>query len=101
MKLYPRFLKRYKDIALLMVKYGKPRMFSKFHAADGVGVPVATAGDKATDLPDDLERLGPTFVKLGQLLSSRPDLLPEHHRALLTRLQDRVKPFPFAEVQSI
>ncbi|HLP78795.1 MAG TPA: AarF/UbiB family protein, partial [Candidatus Paceibacterota bacterium] len=53
------------------------------------------------DLPDDLERLGPTFVKLGQLLSSRADLLPDRYLKALSRLHDRVKPFPFRDVEFI
>lgn len=43
--------------------------------------------------------MGPTFVKIGQLLSSRPDLLSEPYLKALSRLQDKVKPFPFAEVE--
>jgi ubiquinone biosynthesis protein len=47
------------------------------------------------------EDLGPTFVKLGQLLSSRPDLLPEPYTNELASLRDDVRPFPFAQVESI
>ena len=52
-------------------------------------------------LAADLEKLGPTFVKLGQVLSTRPDLLPPAYLEALARLQDNVKPFPFADVQRI
>src|SRR5687767_672712 len=44
------------------------------------------------------EELGPTFVKLGQLLSTRPDLLPEEYIEEFTRLQDNVSPLPFETV---
>jgi len=46
-----------------------------------------------------LEELGTTFVKLGQLLSSRPDLLPDVYIEELTRLVDEVPPAPFVEIQ--
>ena len=45
--------------------------------------------------------MGPTYVKLGQLLSSRSDLLPEPYLKALARLQDKVKPFPYEEVEQI
>ena len=48
-----------------------------------------------------LERLGPTFVKLGQALSLRPDLLPPKYIAELEKMQDRVPPFSFSEVREI
>jgi ubiquinone biosynthesis protein len=48
-----------------------------------------------------LEELGTTFVKLGQLLSSRPDLLPDVYIEELEQLVDDVAPFPFAEAQRI
>jgi ubiquinone biosynthesis protein len=54
---------------------------------------------RATELKEALEELGPTFVKLGQLLSRRPDLLPPAYIAALEALQDRTAPLPFAEIQ--
>ena len=54
----------------------------------------------AEELASDLERLGPTFVKLGQLLSTRPDLMPEPYLTALARLQDRVEPFGTANAPS-
>jgi len=47
-----------------------------------------------------LEQLGPTFVKIGQLLSTRPDLIPPDWVAELSKLQDTVEPFPFEEVRA-
>jgi ubiquinone biosynthesis protein len=56
---------------------------------------------KAEELAGDLEKLGPTFVKLGQLLSTRVELLPRAYLDALARLQDKVEPFPFDEVEKI
>ncbi len=52
-------------------------------------------------LRQTFEELGPTFVKLGQLLSTRSDLLPEPFIEEFTRLQDNVQPLPFGVVQEI
>ncbi len=49
---------------------------------------------RAQRLREALEELGPVFVKFGQMLSTRPDLLPEDIAEELNRLQDRVPPFP-------
>src|SRR5919201_2988568 len=48
-----------------------------------------------------LEELGTTYIKLGQLLSSRPDLLPDVYIEELTRLVDEVPPVPFAEIEEV
>jgi predicted unusual protein kinase regulating ubiquinone biosynthesis (AarF/ABC1/UbiB family) len=48
-----------------------------------------------------LEELGTTYIKLGQLLSSRPDLLPDVYIEELSHLVDQVQPVPFAEIEAI
>jgi predicted unusual protein kinase regulating ubiquinone biosynthesis (AarF/ABC1/UbiB family) len=99
-------LKRYKDIALLLVKYGRSDLV-KHHeglaesVSDVVATPPVREDQLAEQLAADLERLGPTYVKLGQLLSTRADLLPPPFLEALTRLQDKVAPFPFSEVEAI
>src|SRR2546426_5491311 len=103
--LKPHHLKRYKDIALLFMKYsnsdfakefGLENMDEEKRALHGDGV-----GPRPEELAADLEKMGPTYVKLGQLLSSRADLLPAPYLKALARLQDRVKPFSYAEVEEI
>jgi ubiquinone biosynthesis protein len=56
---------------------------------------------RAQRLREALEELGPIFVKFGQVLSTRPDLLPEDIALELTRLQDRVPPFPGDEAVTV
>jgi ubiquinone biosynthesis protein len=96
--LKPQHLKRYKDIALLLARYGRADLVSQV----GLDEPVEDAATgKPEQLAADLERLGPTYVKLGQLLATRADLLPPAYVAALARLQDDVAPFPFADVERI
>lgn len=53
------------------------------------------------ELVEDLKEMGPTYIKLGQLLSTRPDLLPDEYLDALATLQDNVSPVPFDEVKKI
>jgi len=48
-----------------------------------------------------LEELGPAFVKLGQMLSTRPDILPPDYIAELTKLQDEVPPVPWSQIHAV
>ena len=104
LSLKPEHLRRYRDVALLLIKYGR-RDLVAVAGLDPVlsDEPVATEATRriAADLADDLERMGPTFIKLGQLLSSRPDILPDEYIRALERLQDRVEPFAFSEVEPL
>ena len=70
-------------------------------AAPEAAAATRTRGDLGKQLAADLEKLGPTFVKLGQLLSTRADLLPLPYLEALARLQDKVEPFSFVEVEGI
>lgn len=98
--LEPRHLQRYKDVAALLWKYGRGDLAESLGMPSGT--PVAEEGEsKAEELARDLERLGPTWVKLGQILSSRGDLLPPAYLEALGRLQDRVEPFPWSDVERI
>ncbi|MCS6983743.1 MAG: AarF/UbiB family protein [Leptospiraceae bacterium] len=55
----------------------------------------------AVELRLTLERLGPTYIKLGQILSLREDILPESITRELRKLQSDVPPFPFVEVKRV
>ncbi len=62
--------------------------------------PPESAATIGRHLREMLDELGPTFVKFGQLLSTRPDLVPEDVAAQLRLLQDSVSPFPFEQVRA-
>ncbi|HKW06228.1 MAG TPA: AarF/UbiB family protein [Candidatus Dormibacteraeota bacterium] len=100
--LRPERLKRYRDIAALLLKYGGDDVVRRAGLEEAVEMPAPAEGeqtDKATALARDLERLGPTFIKLGQVLAVRHDLLPPEYTEALSRLQDRVAPFPFEQAE--
>jgi predicted unusual protein kinase regulating ubiquinone biosynthesis (AarF/ABC1/UbiB family) len=105
--LQPEHLKRYRDLALLIAKYGRPEMVKQVgldEAIDPTDPTEPSDGDptaRGEALARDLETMGPTFIKLGQLLSTRYDILPEAYCVALARLQDNVEPFPFEEVEEI
>jgi ubiquinone biosynthesis protein len=104
LSLQPRHLGRYRDLIHLLRKYGGSdwiRSAGLSDALDDEEGPGPEMRAEADDLAADLEALGPTYIKLGQLLSTRADLLPETHLRALARLQDDVEPFPFAEVEEI
>jgi ubiquinone biosynthesis protein len=103
--LKPKHLKRYKDIALLLIKHGRSDVVKHAGLQDALEPDASvetTAGEsKADELAQDLEKMGPTFIKLGQLLSTREDFLPPAYIHALTRLQDKIDPFPFEQVEAI
>ncbi|HYX24866.1 MAG TPA: AarF/ABC1/UbiB kinase family protein [Thermoanaerobaculia bacterium] len=103
LSLKPEHLKRYKDIARLLVQHGRGDLVKSADAEASLGEETgeAVSGGDPEKLAKDLEELGPTFIKLGQLLSTRSDLLPAPYLDALARLQDKVEPFSFAEVEEI
>src|SRR5437763_2241988 len=104
LSLKPERLKRYKDVVALFVKFGRSDLVEHASTTLLYGKPKSTAlmaQPKADELADDLEKLGPTFIKLGQLLSTRGDLLPQPYLDALARLQDKIEPFPYEEVERI
>src|SRR5919106_3066234 len=61
----------------------------------------AAVSDRGRRLREMLDELGPTFVKFGQLLSTRPDVVPPDIVVELRGLQDDVRPFPYADVREV
>ncbi len=101
LSLKPKHLKRYKDIARLWLKYGRSDFVKQAGLSELLQEEKPAAADDPGDLAHDLEALGPTFIKLGQVLSTRADLLPAPYLESLSRLQDNVEPFTFGEVEQI
>jgi predicted unusual protein kinase regulating ubiquinone biosynthesis (AarF/ABC1/UbiB family) len=105
--LHPRYARQYAELARLLVRYGRSDLVTGVGLddfADPMPADQAVDGEaaqRAAELTADLERMGPTYIKFGQLLSTRVDLLPPVYTEALTRLQDDVEPFPFAEVEQI
>jgi ubiquinone biosynthesis protein len=92
----PAKLGRYAAVATLLLKR-RPDLITP--DADTGGANAATESAEAERLAKDLEQLGPTFIKLGQVLSTRADLLPPSYLDALSRLQDDIAPVPLAEIQ--
>jgi ubiquinone biosynthesis protein len=92
-------LGRYKDFAWFVAKYGRADFVNKALHGEDAGSADPASAEAAEAFVKDLESLGPTFVKLGQILSTRADLLPPAYLDALSRLQDDVEPFPYEDVE--
>ena len=103
LSLSPAHLRRYRDVVALLIKYGRGDLVKDSPIVDDPlpHAPAPAVPAEAAELAADLEKLGPTFVKLGQLLSTRADLVPATYLEALARLQDNVEPFSFHEVEAI
>jgi ubiquinone biosynthesis protein len=107
----PKHVKRYGQIASLLVRHGRADLVrqANLEGTLDAGLPDESASgpkdeklqERGEALAADLERLGPTYIKLGQLLSTRVDLLPPEYLSALARLQDRIEPFPYEDVERI
>ncbi len=104
-----RNLGRMSEIAQVAVRHGFGYFLETHKLTDllpwpraaatlGADAPVTARGQHLREM---LDELGPTFVKFGQLLSTRPDVVPPDILVELRGLQDDVKPFPFAEVARV
>ena len=90
----PHLMGRAAHIGSIMARHGIEELFSRRDGDD-------SQQTQARRLRSALEELGPTFSKLGQVLSTRPDLLPPAFIDELSRLQDHVPPLTEADVVAV
>lgn len=96
-------LARTARILAFLLKYRRAGVFAGLDLDGTAGAPEdddAATGGHPEAFVDDLEALGPTFVKIGQALSTRPDMVPPAYIAALERMQDDVAPVPFDQVRA-
>src|SRR5579875_436895 len=102
-------LRRYRQIAEVLVRHGLGSLVSAAGLERFLPFPRAVLGRTALAEPPGrparlrmaLEELGTTFIKLGQILSTRADLLPPEYQAELARLQDQARPVPGEIIREI
>ena len=94
-------LKRYKDIALFLIKYGRSDLVSQLGVDEPLPPTENVSKDEKLNLARDLQDLGPTFIKLGQILSTRLAVLPPEYEEELSKLQDNADEIPFEEIKNI
>ncbi|MGE5575863.1 MAG: 2-polyprenylphenol 6-hydroxylase [Syntrophothermus sp.] len=104
-----RHIRRYRRIAEILFKHGFGALISQLDLGRRIPFyrwlrrrqePKKARLSYGQRLRNALEELGPTFIKLGQLLSTRRDLLPPELVDDLEKLQDEVAPVPFAEIRA-
>lgn len=104
----PRHLRRYRQIVEVLVRHGFSDALSQLGLGRRLGLPLrllrrdrASAEiTRAQRIRMAVEELGPTFIKFGQIISTRPDLLPPDFITELSRLQDSVPPEPWEPIKA-
>ncbi len=108
-----RSISRLSEIAQVMVRHGFGYFLEAHKLSDllpgrsaedrlaGVSAEHGAASARGQHLREVLDELGPTFVKFGQLLSTRPDVVPPDIVVELRGLQDDVRPFPFEQAERV
>jgi ubiquinone biosynthesis protein len=91
-----RSIARVTEIGRVATRHGFGYLVERRRAPDADG-----DGDRGRRLREMLDELGPTFVKFGQLLSTRPDVVPLDIIVELQKLQDDVTPFPIEDVERV
>jgi ubiquinone biosynthesis protein len=106
--LKPRSLARLQHVVAVFIRHGFDDVLEGFDILSWVGLrkrrarkPAERLHGRAEKFRIALEELGTSYIKLGQLLSTRPDLLPAAVVEELSRLQDRVEPKPFPEIERL
>ena len=104
MSILPENLARYQKFLSFMLKYWNSDLLNET-ASNAMDEETARSFQDYEQTPEelveDLKQMGPTYIKLGQLLSTRPDLLPDRYLEALSSLQDDLPTIPYAEVQEI
>jgi ubiquinone biosynthesis protein len=106
-----RHLARYRQILTILFKYGFGDLLEMLKIDQYIEVGLKVISRKRAERTEKLtrpqrlrmafEELGPTYIKLGQILSTRPDLIPVEFIDELSKLQDDVTPFSFNEVSDV
>jgi predicted unusual protein kinase regulating ubiquinone biosynthesis (AarF/ABC1/UbiB family) len=107
--LKPRSLVRLRHVIAILMRHGFQDVLETFDLLSWVGLrsrrlsrpPIERQHGRAEKLRHALEELGTTYIKLGQLLSTRPDLLPAAYTEELAVLQDQVAPMDFGELKPL
>src|SRR6476661_117151 len=102
-----RNLGRISEIAQVAVRHGFGYFFETHRLTDllpgrpKLGTAATSPSERGRHLREMLDELGPTFVKFGQLLSTRPDVVPPDIVVELQKLQDDVRPVPYEDVERV
>lgn len=99
----PQSLKRYRDMLVLFYKHGHGDLVreASFIEDPLPHAPPPPTPPEAEELVRDIEKLGPTYIKLGQLLSTRSDLIPKAYMTALSKLQDHAAPVAMDNVHAV
>ncbi len=110
MLIRPRYLRRYRQIVEILADYGFGAFLAQMGMSERLNIPRwwrrrrEIPGEVVTNpqrLRHALEDLGPTFIKFGQILSTRSDLLPPEYIEELSLLQDEVAPVSWEEARQV
>src|ERR1051326_4731784 len=103
--LKPRNIGAYRDLLVLFTRYGRKDFRLSFDASE-----LGLQDDSEAEIEPDvqkrahafaaaLKKMGPTYIKFGQVLSTRPDIVPQEYIQALESLQDDLDPLSFADVE--